>query len=149
MSTYNKIVMASKMLMEAHNRFESAKSEMDYLSSILLSGAVVGIIAPLLEEQGGHPMHEILARISNFIGEEKMHQGIFREIYNTFKHSGNKRRNIKPSEDLEIEADLKLEAGRMLEAAKTDFKEIKVSSEIRNEISGDFIRFLESENECT
>lgn len=89
MDRYNKIVMASKMFMEAHKLFMDAKNEMSYVSSILSSGAVVGIIAPLLEEQGGHPMHEILARISNVMteeGEEEMHQGIFRETYNAFKH---------------------------------------------------------------
>jgi hypothetical protein len=150
MSKYNKIVLASKMFIEAHNKFDSAKSEMDYVSSILLSGAVVGIVAPLLEEQGGHPMHEILARISNVMvseGYEKAHQGIFRETYNAFKHAGNKRKKIKPTEDLEIETDIKIEAGRMLDIAKSDFKQIEVSHNIRSQISNEFIQLLESERE--
>ena len=150
MDRYNKIVMASKMFMESHKLFMNAKNEMDYVSSILLSGAVVGIIAPLLEEQRGHPMHEILARISNAMaeeGEEEMHQGIFRETYNAFKHAGNKRKKIKPSEDLEVETNLKLEAGRMLDVAKSDFKEITVSNETRNGISSEFTQLLESEHE--
>ena len=152
MIRYNKIVIASKMFVEAHKLFVNAKSEMDYVSSILLSGAVVGIIAPLLEEQGGHPMHEILARICNVMaeeGEEKIHQGIFRETYNAFKHSGNKRKNIKPSEDLEFETDLKLEAGRMLDVAKSDFKEISVSDDIRKNIPRESIELLESEFKCS
>ena len=138
------------MFTESHVLFENAKTDMNYVSSILLSGAVVGIIAPLLEEQGGHPMHEILARISNVMvseGEEKMHQGIFRETYNAFKHAGNKRKEIKPSEDLEVETNLKLEAGRMLDVAKSDFKEITVSNEIRKKISSEFIQLLDSEHE--
>ena len=155
MSKYNKIVLASKMFIEAHNKFDSAKSEMDYVSSILLSGAVVGIVAPLLEEQGGHPMHEILARISNDVmihfmvseGNEKAHQSIFRKTYNAFKHAGNKKMNIKPTEDLEIETDIKIEAGRMLDIAKSDFKQIEVSHNIRSQISNEFIQFLESERE--
>ena len=155
MSKYNKIVLASKMFIEAHNKFDSAKSEMDYVSSILLSGAVVGIVAPLLEEQGGHPMHEILARISNDVmihfmvseGNERAHQSIFRKTYNAFKHAGNKRMNIKPTEDLEIETDIKLEAGRMLDVAKSDFKQIEISRNIRSQISNEFIQLLESERE--
>ena len=152
MSKYNKIVLASKMFIEAHNKFDSAKAEMDYVSSILLSGAVVGIVALLLEEQGGHPMHEILARISNVMvseGYEKAHQGIFRETYNAFKHAGNKRKKIKPTEDLEIETDIKLEAGRMLDVAKSDFKQIEFSYNIRSQISNEFIQLLESNREYT
>jgi hypothetical protein len=140
--------MASKMFEEAHKLYSYAKNEMDYVSSILLSGAVVGIIAPLLAEQGGYPMHEILARISNVMnedGEKDTKQGIFRETYNVFKHAGN--RKIKPSEDLEVETNLKLEAGRMLLAAKSDFKEISVSDEIRINISSNFIQLLKSNNE--
>jgi len=155
MNKYNKFVLASKMFIEAHNKFDSAKSEMDYVSSILLSGAVVGIVSPLLEEQGGHPMHEILARISNVMvsegivseGDEKTHQGIFRETYNAFKHAGNKKKNIKPTEDLEIETDIKLEAGRMLDVAKSDFKQIELSPNIRIQISNEFNQLLESERE--
>ncbi len=95
-------------------------------------------------------MQEILARSSNVMAsedEEKMHQGIFRETYNSFKHAGNKRKKIKPSEDLEVETNLKLEAGRMLDVAKSDFKEITVSNKIRKEISNEFIKLLDSEHE--
>lgn len=155
MGKYNKIVLASKMFIEAHNKFDSAKSEMDYVSSMLLSGAVVGIVAPLLKEQGGHPMHEILARISNDVmvhfmvseGNGKAHQGIFRKTYNAFRHTGNKRNKIKPTEDLEIEADIKLDAGRMLDVAKSDFNQIEMSHNIRSQISNEFIQLLESARE--
>ena len=150
MRKYNKIVLASEMFIEAHNKFDSAKSEMDYVSSILLSGAVVGIVAPLLEEQGGRPIHKILAHISNVMvseGNKKVHQGFFRETYNGFKHAGNKKKDIKPIEDLEIETDVKLEAGRMLDVAKSDFKQIEISHNIRSQISSEFIQLLESERE--
>ena len=133
------------MLLEAQQKYTGAKCDIDYVNSILLSGAVVGIIAPLLEEQGGHPMHEILARITNVISsedDEKCHKGVFRQTYNSFKHAGNNRKNIKPSEDLELETNVKLEAGRMLEVAISDFKEITVSNEVRNSISQEFINLL-------
>lgn len=61
--------------------------------------------------------------------------------------SGNKRKKIKASEDLEVETDLKLEAGRMLDVAKSDFKEITISNETRNSIFNEFIQLLESEHE--
>lgn len=150
MKEYNKIVIASEMLVEAHNRYDNAKSEIDYVSSILLSGAVVGIIAPLLEEQGGVPMHEILARISNAIGDDKSEEiksGFFRSTYNAFKHAGDTRRKVSASEDLTIVTDIKLEAGRMLDVAKSDFKQISVVSEVRSQISETFIQLLQSDRE--
>ena len=50
MSQYNKIVVASEMFERSHEVFETAKSDMDYITSIMLSGAVIGIVAPLLLE---------------------------------------------------------------------------------------------------
>ncbi|MHB8916043.1 MAG: hypothetical protein ACYC4K_09565, partial [Thiobacillus sp.] len=114
----------------------------------LLSGAIVGIISPLLKEQGGHTMHELLARISNAIaepGEEDSHEGMFREIYNSLKHAGNpnKRKKIAPSEDLEIQTDLKQEAAHMLDAAKNDFRHITVLPQIKDSLSESFLLILQ------
>ncbi len=69
MKTHNKIVIASQLFERAHEIFESAESEADFASSLLLAGAVVGIIAPFLAEQGGHPTHDLLARIANATAE--------------------------------------------------------------------------------
>jgi hypothetical protein len=150
MKRYNKIVVASQLFERAHEIFESAESDTDYACSLLLAGAVVGIIAPILEEQGGHPMHDLLARIANATAEpddKNYHAGFFRAAYNSLKHSGNNRKGIKPSEDLEFEADVKREAGHMLDVAITDFSEIRVSTEIRNLCSKSFIDLLESGRE--
>ncbi len=150
MKKYNKIVIASEMFERAHDLFISAKSEMDYASSLLLAGAVVGIIAPLLAEQGGHPTHDLLASIGNAIsdrGHEKQHAGLYRATYNSLKHAGNNRRGIKASEDLEFVTDIRLEAAHMLDAAKSDYKEIKVSDEVRQQLTQTFIAILESEHE--
>lgn len=147
MKTFNKIQLASSMFVEAHLRYIGAKQEMDYIVSILLSGAVVGTIGPLLKDQGGHTTHELLASISNAIaepGDDKAHEGIFREIYNSLKHAGNERKNISASNDLEIRTDLKKEAARMLDAAKNDFRNINVSSEVRNGLSKQFLGLLQS-----
>ncbi|MCK4951955.1 MAG: hypothetical protein KAS48_09060 [Gammaproteobacteria bacterium] len=147
MTKYNKIVVASSMFMEAHHRYLSAKHDIDYIVSIVLAGSVVGIVSPLLKEQGGQTSHQMLAEIGNLLVDSKdadMHEGLFREIYNSFKHSGNKRKGLDPSEDMEIETDLKLEAAHMLDAAKDDFLDINISSAIRNDIPGEFITLLES-----
>lgn len=149
MKKYNKIVIASEMFERAHDQFVSAKSEVDYTSALLLAGAVVGIIAPLLAEQGGHPMHNLLARIGNLIsdqGDEDQHAGLYRAAYNSLKHAGNERKKLKPSDDLEFETDIRLEAARMLDAAKADFKGISVSSAIR-QLSHSFVALLEAEGE--
>lgn len=150
MKKYNKIVIASEMFERAHDQFVSSKSEIDYTSALLLAGAVVGIIAPLLAEQGGYPTHNLLARIGNLIsdqGDANQHAGLYRAAYNSLKHAGNDRRKLKPSDDLEFETDIRLEAARMLDAAKADFKEISVSGAIRQQLSRSFIALLEAERE--
>jgi hypothetical protein len=139
--------MASEMFVEAHDRYTNARRHIDYVTSILLSGAVVGIVSPLLKEQGGHSMHELLARIGNLIaepGEEAAHEGVFREIYNSLKHAGNKNKNIPPSSDLEIQTNLKKEAAHMLDAAKHDFREIEALPEVREGLSKEFLTLLEA-----
>lgn len=148
MKTFNKIQIASLMFVEAHNRYVEAEQEIDYIVSILLSGALVGIIGPLVKEQGGQTRHEILGRIMNAIsggGDDTSHEGLFRAIYNSLKHAGNKRRKIAASDDLEIKTDLKTEAARMLDTAKDDFRKIKVSNDVRCGLSEEFLKLLESE----
>jgi hypothetical protein len=150
MKKYNKIVIASEMFERAHDQFVSAQSEMDYASSLLLAGAIVGIIAPLLAEQGGHPTHDLLVRIGNVISEhdgENHHVGLYRTAYNSLKHAGNDRKKFKPSEDLEFETDIRLEAARMLDAAKADFKEITVTGKVHQQFSQSFIELLGTERE--
>jgi hypothetical protein len=146
MKMYNKIQVASDMFVEAHNRYTSPKNEIDNIVSILLSGAVVGIISPLLKEQGGHTEHELLSRISNSIadhGEKPVNESFFREIYNSLKHAGNNRKHVVASSDLEITTDLKREAAHMIDAAKEDFRNITISSEVRNKLSQEFFKLLE------
>ena len=148
MVTLNKVEIAAQMFVEAHERFLSGVNEIDYITSIVLSGAVMGIVSPLLKEQGGHTAHSLLARISNRIaepGEPPTHEGVFRATYNAFKHAGDERRKIAPSADLEITTDLKREAAHMLDAAKDDFRQIEVDVPVRNRLSRRLIELLESD----
>jgi hypothetical protein len=92
MATLNKVRLASEMFVEAHTRYATASRDIDYISSILLSGAVIGIIGPLLKEQGGRTTHELLARFANAIsepGDDPARDGMFRAVYNSLKHAGN------------------------------------------------------------
>lgn len=148
MVTLNKVELASQMFAEAHERYLNASRDFDYVASIVLSGAVMGIVSPLLKEQGGHTAHSLLVRIGNLIAEHDdppMHEGVFRATYNAFKHAGNDRQGIAPSADLEFTTDLKREAARMLDAAKDDFRQIEVESTLRERLSPQFIALLESD----
>ena len=146
--TLNKVQVAAQMFVEAHERYTSATRDIDYIVSIVLSGAVVGIVSPLLKEQGGHTAHSLLARIGNLIaepGEPPTHEGVFRATYNAFKHAGDERRMIAPSSDLEIQTELKREAAHMLDAAKDDFRQIKVLPDVKKGLSQQFVGLLESD----
>ncbi len=150
--TYNKIVLASEMLLEAFRRYAGAKSDIDYVTSILLSGAVIGIVGPVLNEQKHPTMHQLLASLTQTFdpAERKgRNEGFYRFRYNSLKHSGprSSKEPIKPSQDLEMHADLHLEAGRLLEAAIDDFRMIEVLASIRRRLSNDFTEFLDSEHD--
>jgi hypothetical protein len=148
MATLNKITVASEMFMEAHRRFKTASGDIDYIVSIMMSGSVIGIVGPLLTEQGGHTSHSILARISTHLagpGAPKTKEGMFRFLYNGLKHAGDKRRSILASSDLKIEAYLPAEAGHMLADAKADFRQIKVTPGTRRTLSNEFLKLLESD----
>lgn len=49
MATLNKIQVASEMFVEAHSRYINAIHDIDYITSILLSGAVIGMANPAFE----------------------------------------------------------------------------------------------------
>lgn len=142
----HKIDVAARLFLAAHERFTEATGDDDYIVTIVLSGASVGIVAPLLEEQGGNSTHSILAMLSKFVshpGEPSTREGMFRAVYNGLKHAGDKKRNLKPSNDMEIVADLRLEAAHMLEAALFDFRETDIPQSVRAILPEGFIRILE------
>jgi hypothetical protein len=135
------------MFVEADARYTNATSDMDYIASILMSGAVVGIVGPLLTEQGHRTMHQLLAKIGELVaepGDDPSHEGIFRVVYNSLRHTGNRRANLNPSDDLEIHTDLRVEAAHMLDAAKEDFRKIVVSSEVREALAPEFLSLLKA-----
>ena len=149
MAALNKVHVASDMFVEAHSRYVNATRDIDYITSILLSGAVIGIIGPLLKEQGGRTTHELLAKIADKIaepGDDPARDGMFRSVYNALKHAGKDHPKVLASDDLEIHAHLSLEAARMLDAAKEDFRKVEASSEVQQSISPEFIQLLASDD---
>ncbi|MCK7595630.1 hypothetical protein [Pseudomarimonas salicorniae] len=152
MPTYRKVHLAALMLLEADTRFSQGRSDEDFLAAIVLSGAVLGIVSPLLKEHGGHSYHSILAEISGILHPEKegpVHEGVFRTVYNGLKHAGDNRRSLKPSEDLLIEAELRLEAARMLEAATHDFREVPLHEVDRESLPSAFLELLREHKDYT
>jgi len=144
MAAYNKVILASEMFIEAHERFLSATRDVDYVISLMLSGAVVGIVAPLLNEQGKPSMHQLLARLSDIAEPDgkRAHEGMFRAVYNGLKHAGNSRKGIVASADLSLNGDLRLEAAEMLEAAREDFTKILVTTDVHDQLSPRFVTLL-------
>lgn len=139
---YDKRLIAADMLEEAINKFKTAESDLDYIQSILLAGASIGITNPLLSENQRQTAHEKSAenviRIREYsLGRELSQQereDVFRgamrfnkQAYNSLKHAGKGK--LAASDDLEIETDFAVEAEELLWAAIEDFKGLPISPE--------------------
>ena len=153
---HNKILLAGELLVEAANEFRQAKSDVGYAKSILLAGAVSLITTPYLSELGIDSMHESLAKaavqmdgtdISKLTAKqlyEAVGKGIgyYRFTYNSLKHSGDKRRDIKPSDDLNFTANLREEANWLIDAAISDFSRLPHQLSTINNVFSDELRTL-------
>src|SRR5437899_826308 len=100
LAKYNKIVIAAEMLSEAQKRYFQAMRDVDYVTSILLSGAVIGVVSPLLKEQKrGRTSHQLLARVSKLVAQPdttSLNEWMFRDVYNGLKHAGKDKRKDQP-----------------------------------------------------
>lgn len=156
---HNKILLAGELLVEAANEFRQAKSDVGYAKSILLAGAVSLITTPYLRELGIDSMHENLAKAAvqmngadiSKLTEQELKKavskgiGYYRFTYNSLKHSGDDRRAIKPSDDLNFTADLREEADWLIDAAISDFNRLlQEPNTINNEFSEEFLTLLQS-----
>jgi hypothetical protein len=138
MARFKKIVLASQTFVEAHERFDKASREIDYVTSLMLAGAVCGIVSPLLKEQAKGTFHVLLASLFQTTPNE----GVFRTVYNGLKHAGLKRIKLLPSADLDIDADLRKEAAWMLEAAREDFSKIIIERGLLDQLSEEFLKLI-------
>lgn len=138
MAQYNKIVVLSEMFVEAHERFDKASRDIDYITSLMLSGAICGIVSPLLNAQGAGTFHAILASLFT----KPPHESVFRSVYDGFKQAGDKRKRLAPSADLAINADLRKEAAWMLEAAREDLSKLIIERGVLDQLSEQFLKLI-------
>ncbi|KQV78485.1 hypothetical protein ASD15_21985 [Massilia sp. Root351] len=135
---YNKLQLAGELLVAAAEDCRNAACDQDYAKSILVAGAVTGIVEPLLKELGIVPHHIGLARGAVefkeldgplFSPEERaqlIRQGrtYYQLAYSALKHAGFPGKNIKASENLEFETNLKEEAYYLVDSAINDYIKI-------------------------
>lgn len=150
-SMLNKIQLADSMLVEAIKEYRNDDSQISYVKSILLSGAVIGITNPLLIEKGLETSIGEVADLSVVLSNNQFHGqkekekykrqtiSFFKYVYNSLKHSGVAKDNIKPSDDLEIQCDLKTEARDLIIHAKTDMYKLNLS---HDDLSADLLSYF-------
>ena len=138
MTQYNKIVVASEMFVEAHGRYVSGARDIDYIASLVLSGAVCSIVSRLLQQQGDGTFHTVLASLF----EQATDEGVLRSIYDGFTQAVYKRTETLQPADIIIRADLRKEAAWMLEAAREDFSKIIIERGALDELSSDFLKLI-------
>lgn len=163
MKTHDKILLAGELLLDSAKTYRSAKSDVEFAKCILLAGAVIGIIGPWLTENGTDSTRiqssklkaKVVARIQN-IDFESLDEKIQKEkvgryvkfhhlVYNSLKHSGNRNSELKASDDLVFQADLKEEAYCIIGDAILDYNRLPLSQErVNTGLSGDLLTLLQS-----
>lgn len=158
METHNKLYLAGDLLVEAASIYKLGNSNIEFAKSILLAGAVIGIVSPYLEEQKIKSSHVELSELSAQLRKIDLSQlnecerrkemgrsiNFYRMTYNSLKHTGKKDK-VKPSQDLILEANLKEEASYLIEHAISDFKKIPFTqSQINNILPDKLLTLLQS-----
>ncbi|MBK0114496.1 MULTISPECIES: hypothetical protein [unclassified Delftia] len=141
MKTYNKLVLGSEILVDASETYKNANCDAHFARAILLAGAVLEIIRPLLEElKIDTPMDE-LADLAHMVehgipaankDDRNIYLRFYKATYNSLKHAGKDygRNQKKASDDLEIEADLQEEARELIDFAIRSFKRLPLSLDL-------------------
>jgi hypothetical protein len=159
MKTHDKIQLAGEMLATAAQDYKNAKNDMDYVKCILMAGAVINIAYPLVKQFGGSTQAAESAKLATRImeiqqgvrfGKKQKNQQIARFmahnnfIYNSLKHAGDTSRNLKPSDDINFDADLKVEAEQKILDAKAEFSRLPLAQGAINKFSDELHDFLSS-----
>jgi len=158
MKTHDKILLAGDLLVDAAKIYGFAKTDTDYAKSILISGAVIGIVAPWLDELSIKSSHlhsaETISKIKGVnldaMGEKAKKKELgknikfYRLTYNSLKHSGSGD-EVKASDDLTFNADLKKEAHYLIGSAIDDYNKLPLSQEVINtQLSDELLTLLQS-----
>jgi hypothetical protein len=151
MKIHNKLLLASELLVESANTYRTASSDVDFAKSILIAGAVTGIIEPLLKESGTEPAQTQLAKLAVEIDNSKLADLAEREqlleigkFLRLSKFAYNTK-DIKAVDDLIFEANLKEEAFWVIDYAISDFRQIFIpQSVINTQLSVEFLKLVQS-----
>ncbi|MBA5640261.1 hypothetical protein H3H37_24660 [Duganella sp. LX20W] len=65
-------------------------------------------------------------------------------IYNSLKHAGDSKQRLKPSDDINFDADLKLEAEQKIHDARSEFKRLPFAPGAAYLFSDELLDFLSS-----
>ncbi|WP_445427382.1 hypothetical protein [Alishewanella sp. HL-SH05] len=157
MKTHNKILLSGELLLEAANIYKSAKTDTEFAKSILLAGAVINIVSPLLQELGIEPSEIQHAHVvlklrkidKDTLTKDQLRKEIGKSLkfsrmaYNSLKHSG--KGELKASDDLIFEANLSEEAYFLIGNAIDDFKRLPLPVRtINSELPGELLTLLQS-----
>ncbi len=157
MKKHDKLVLAGELLLDAAKTYRAATTDVGFAKSILISGAVIGIVGPYLEEIGAKPSQnqysEIAARLRGIdletCSKKERSQELgkslrfYRLAYNSLKHAGD--RHTAASDNRFIEADLKNEAGYLLEDAIDDYRRLTMlEPDVNEQLSGELSHLLQS-----
>ncbi len=144
--------IAANMILKSVESFIGAKTDFDYIQSILLAGASLGLTEPLLKQRDTKTASEksaetiIAMREANIYWEgnklivdksvrtlsrrerEEVRKEVRRfdlEIYNSLKHTGKFWDNTAPFDDLEINTDFRATAEAIIFDAIDDFNALE------------------------
>ncbi len=168
MKKHDKLLLAGELLVEAAKTYRLATRDVDFVKSILMAGAVSGIVSPFLEELGVKPAQTQRAETAVKIRSESarvhgreavdpdacLRDEWTREIaefirfdrfaYNSLKHAGKKPK-VKASEDLVLTVDLQKEASYLIESAIDDYKKLPFPQSVVNgQLSNELLELLHS-----
>ena len=159
MRTHDKIQLAGEMLLTAAQDYKNAKVDMDYVKCILLAGAVINVAYPLVEQFGGKTKAmesaELATRIMEIrqgskFGKQRRREQLSRflahdnYVYNSLKHAGDRKRTLLPSDDIQFDADLKVEAEHKILQARDEFVRLPLSQGAINKFSDELRDLLAS-----
>ncbi|CAH9054388.1 hypothetical protein PSEHALCIP103_01025 [Pseudoalteromonas haloplanktis] len=127
----DKRVIAAELIYEAVEEYKNAQSDIGYIKSILLSGAAIYLVGPLIEDAGktselSKEKHaQTSVRFSKYFSSRELTEDEIKDIkkrsrienrrvYNSLKHTGNRFENLSAISDLEIDVDFKAEAEELI-----------------------------------
>lgn len=132
-----KLTLAAELLMKASHDLQTARTDADYATVILVAGAIYKVLEPLLITNCLSPRH---ARISE--GAGRIHEALQKPFddeqdrkdfekriyqrqsstYNSLKHAGKPNAPATALDDLIVHGNLEIEARFLFEDAVYDFE---------------------------